>query len=166
LIARRHDTISEELVLSWARLLADSGSVNPRAQKNAAGGILSFALEHRGRPVSQLIVVAFPIVYAELSIGNEPPLLFSFFFEDWDRCKTARRDIVQAFLQSNWPPLDLIRAVEPTGDLDLVLTYLLADRSGSPFFTRLRHDVSNLPRRERAQIETAINKAIEKSGDE
>ena len=50
LIARRHETISEQLVKSWAHLLADSGAINPRAQKNAAGGVLSFALEELSKP--------------------------------------------------------------------------------------------------------------------
>jgi hypothetical protein len=73
LVARRRETISDELVLAWAHLLADSGGVNQRAQTNAAGSVLSFALEERGKPVGPLIVVAFPIVYAELRAGGETP---------------------------------------------------------------------------------------------
>jgi hypothetical protein len=160
LVQRRHETVSEELVLSWARLLADSGAINRRAQTNAAGRVLSFALEQRGKPVSQLIVVAFPIVYAELSAGRETPGLFAFFFEDWDRCKTARRDIVKAFLHSNWPPVDLIKAVEPTGDLDLLFKHLLGDRSGESFLMKVRNDVSKLPMPERTPIEAAIHEAL------
>jgi len=162
LIARRHDTIPSELVLSWAHLLADSGAINQRAQKNAAGAVLSFALEERSKPVGPLIVVAFPIVYAELRSGNEAPGLFSFFFVDWDRCKTARKNIVQAFLSANWPATDLIKAVEPTGDLRRVLDRLLREPNGESFMKRLRRDVSQLPPREQKRLVAAIDEALDK----
>jgi GTPase-associated protein 1, N-terminal domain type 1 len=160
LIGRRYEATSEELVLAWSQLLADAGSVDRRAQTNAAGSVLSFALEERRNPVSPLIVVAFPIVYAELRAGKEAPRLFSLFFEDWDRCKTARRSIVHAFLQSIWPTVDLVKAVEPTGDLDQVFKRLLRDRGGESFLTRLRNDVSKLSAEERRPIETALGKAL------
>jgi hypothetical protein len=161
LIARRHDTIPSELVLSWSHLLADSGAINQRAQTNAAGAVLSFAIEERSKPVSPLIVVAFPIVYAELRSGKEAPGLFSFFFVDWDRCKTARKNIVQAFLSSNWPTTDLIRAVQPTGDLRRVLDRLLREPNGDSFMRRLRRDVSQLPAREQKRLKAAIDEALD-----
>ncbi|WP_263359912.1 hypothetical protein [Acidicapsa ligni] len=160
LIARRHETISKELVSDWAHMLADAGSVNKHAQTNAAGNVLSFALEERNKPVGPLIVVAFPIVYAELRVGNEAPGLFSFFFVDWDRCKTARKNIVQAFLKSNWPPTDLIQAVEPTGDLGKVFKRLTRERDGESFLERLRQDISKLPARDRKRFETIISNAM------
>ena len=161
LIARRHGTIPSDLVLPWAHLLADSGAINPWAQTNAAGTVLSFALEERSEPVTPLIVVAFPIVYAELRSGNEAPGLFSFFFVDWDRCKTARKNIVQAFLSSNWPTTDLIKAVEPTGDLRSVLDRLIREPNGESFMSKLRRDVSRLPPLEKKRLEAAINEALD-----
>jgi len=160
LVTRGHETISNELVLAWAHLLSDSGGVNQRAQTNAAGSVLSFALEERGKPVGPLIVVAFPIVYAALRAGGETPGLFSFFFTDWDRCKTARKNIAQAFLNSIWPATDLIKAVEPTGDLSQVFSRLLREHDGESFLMRLRHDVSKLPTRERGRMEAIINEAL------
>jgi hypothetical protein len=160
LIARRNETISSELVSSWAHLLADSGRVNKHAQTKTAGNVLSFAVEERDKSLGPLIVEAFPIVYRELQDGNEAPGLLSFFFADWDRCKTARKDIVQAFLKSSWPTTDLIRAVEPTGDLGKVFMRLLRERDGESFLERLRHDISKLPARERKRFETIIGKAL------
>jgi hypothetical protein len=160
LVSRRQERVSDELVLAWAHLLADSGVVNQRAQVTAAGSVLSFAIEKRDEPVSPLIVAAFPIVYAELRTGNETPGLFSFFFTDWDRCKTARKNIVHTFLNSSWPTTDLIRAVEPTGDLRQVLRRLLRERGGESFLERLRHDISKLPTRERKRMESTMGKAL------
>lgn len=156
LISRRHEVITGELVAAWTKLLADSGQVNQRAQMTAAAKILSFALEERDKPVSPLIVVAFPIVYAELRAGHETPSLLSFFFIDWDRCKTARGDVVRAFLNSVWPPSDLIRAVEPTGDLDRIFKRLLRERNGESFLAALREDVGRFPARERKRLEASI----------
>jgi len=160
LIVRRRHSITKELVQAWAHLLADSGSVNRRAQMNAAGNVLSFALEERDKPVSPLIAVAFPIVYAELGAGHETPGLFSFIFTDWDRCKTARKKIVEAFLRSSWPTVDLINAVAPTGDLGRVLERLLDDRDGESFLKRLRQDLTKLPTEERTPMEKAMSKAL------
>jgi hypothetical protein len=160
LIARRDEIVRDELVRSWAHLLADSGVINQRAQTQAAGSVLSFALEERYKPVGPLIVVAFPIVYAELRAGNQMPGLLSFFFPDWDRCKTARKNIVQAFLNSHWSTPDLVKAVEPTGDLGRVFKRLLRDRDGASFLTRLQLDVSKLPEPERKRLEKVIGKAL------
>jgi hypothetical protein len=160
LIARRDEIVRDELVRSWAHLLADSGVINQRAQTQAAGSVLSFALEERSKPVGPLIVVAFPIVYAELRAGNQMPGLLSFFFPDWDRCKTARKNIVQAFLNSHWSTTDLVKAVEPTGDLGRVFKRLLRDREGASFLTRLQLDVNKLPEPERKRLEKVIGKAL------
>jgi hypothetical protein len=160
LIGRRCEIVPDDFVRSWAHLLADSGAINQQAQTRAAGSVLSFALAERYKPVGPLIVIAFPIVYAELRAGNETPGLLSFFFPDWDRCKTARRNIVQAFLGSSWQTTDLIKAVEPTGDLRRVFDRLLREPNGESFLARLRDDVSRLPVQERKRMEAAINHAL------
>jgi hypothetical protein len=160
LIARRNELMPEELVRSWAHLLADSGAISQRAQTNAAGSVLSFALEELYKPVGPLIVVAFPIVYAELRAGNETPGLLSFFFSDWDRCKTARKNIAQAFLRSSWSTTDFIKAVEPTGDLRRIFDRLLREPKGETFLRRLRDDVSKLPAQERKRLEAVIRQAL------
>src|SRR5262249_54554832 len=107
-----------------------------------------------------LIVAAFPVVYAELRAGNDTPGLFAFLFTDWDRCKTARSNLVQAFLDSSWPTTDLIKAVEPTGDMPRVFKRLLRDGDGESFLMRLRGDVSRLPGEERKRMEAVIDKAL------
>jgi hypothetical protein len=164
LISRRHQAISKELVGAWTKLLTDSGKVNRRAQMSAAGKILSFAIEEHDKAVSPLIVVAFPIVYAELRAGHDAPSLISFFFTDWDRCKTARKDIVHAFVNSVWPPSDLIKAVEPTGDLGLVFKRILRERNGESYLSALRQDVGKFTVRERKILEESIAKGMSAQG--
>ena len=164
-LARRRDqVIFEDLAISWAHLLADSGSVNRGAQNRAAGVVLSFALSELEKPVSALVVVAFPIVYAELARGRDAPTLLSFLFSDWDRCKTARRKILQAFLNSNWPTVDLVRAVEPTGDLEVVFEQLFREYNSESFVARLRHDLISLRANEKERIEKLIDRTLKNLG--
>lgn len=114
-----------EAVRAWGSLLIDAGSVNQYGQGRAAAKALSFALEHRSEPYSELVVACFPLVYEQLRSGKESPGLRSFFFTDWDRCKTARKDVLRAYLHSDWPAIDLLKAVAPTGDLEKVFRNLL-----------------------------------------
>jgi len=68
-------------------------------------------------PVSPLTRIVFPVVYAQLlrSKGEEdfsiiPRLIMlpMSFFVDWDRAKSARHELVDVFLRSSWPPIDLL----------------------------------------------------------
>jgi hypothetical protein len=86
------------------------------------------------------------------------------FFIDWDRCKTARKDIVYAFVNSAWPPSDLIRAVEPTGDIGLIFNNLLQERTGESFLAALRRDVRSIPIRERKKLQATIDIGLNAHG--
>lgn len=159
-LIRRHGTsLSAAALEAWSDLLRDSGSINKAGQLRAASNALSFALSNVRARVSPLVVSTFPIVDAELKTEREAPSLLTFFFTDWDRCKTARKDLIRAFLRSNWPPSDLIRAVIPTGDLPVVLRMLQNERDSDRFLSALRNDVQRLPLEQRNRIEPALKAA-------
>jgi len=160
LIRRYGASLSSAAIVAWAALLLDSGTRNPAAQLRAASSTLSFALSNLHSPVSSLVVSAFPIVDAELSTERETPNLLSFFFIDWDRCKTARKDLIRAFIASSWPPSDLIRSVLPTGDLPVVLRMLLNEPQGEHYLSRLREDLSTLPPEQQQPIQHALLSAL------
>jgi hypothetical protein len=154
--------LTTDAIEAWAALISDSGSINRAAQLRAASAVLSFSLAFTSRPVSPLIVVAFPIVYRELQEGREAPSFLSFFFfTDWDRCKTARKDLVRAFLRSNWPPVDLVSAVLPTGDLGRVFRILVAERGNEVFIPKLRSQLRRLPKNQQAEVASAIRGAAD-----
>lgn len=160
-LVRKHgSTLSHPAVEAWASLLRDSGSANQAGQLRAASRALSFALSHLQAPISGLVVAAYPIVDAELKTEREAPTLLTFFFTDWDRCKTARKDLIRAFLRSNWPPSDLIRAVLPTGDLAVVMQMLINERDSDRFLSELRKDIGRLPADERNHVESVLKIAL------
>lgn len=108
-IPRQHSYFDRNTTEAWARLISDAGHVNARAQKRAADLVLPFALKMKYGPATPLIITTFPVVHAELAKGYVAPnILTVFVFGDWDRCDTLRRELVDAFGSSEWPPADLM----------------------------------------------------------
>ncbi len=167
LLKRGAGSLTREGITAWSQMLMDSGSVNVDSQLKAASGALSFALKAKNRPVSPLIVATFPIVYNELKAGKETPSLLSFFFTDWDRCKTARRDLVKAFMNSDWPPTDLVRAAIPTGDLETIVDTISNEGNGNRYLASIETDLKNLPVEMRSRIQTELSNSrhVEKSSE-
>jgi len=157
LVQRFRGTLDESTIGNWARMLEDAGRVDARAQLRASNDALSFALRAVRSPVSPIIVVAFPLVYRELKSEKETPgWLSAFFFSDWDRCKIARRDLVLAFMQSSWPPADLLLAVLDTGDTQEVLYRLSREYRGEAYLSSIERDLGRLPADKRSAIQKEI----------
>lgn len=100
--------LSDEAVATWASIMIDAERSNPKGLLRAAGHLMSVLLRLRTRPVSPIIAAAFPPIHRELAKADEVPDLFRFIpFLDWDRCKAARNELVEAFMSSSWPAGDL-----------------------------------------------------------
>ena len=160
LIYRERLEWTHQSISVWMSLLNDAQTVNPYGQGRAAAKILSFALENLDNPYSELVVVSFPLVYEQLRKGQESPGLLSLIFTDWDRCKTARRDVMQAFLHSDWPAVDLVRALAPTGDFDKVFRALTRERDGDAFLSRLDAGISKLNKTHRRKVEDVLSEVL------
>lgn len=72
----------------------------------AAGRLVPATFRARRLPLSSLIAATFPVVYRELAARDEvPDLLRLVPFLDWDKCKAARRELVEVFMNSpSWAP--------------------------------------------------------------
>jgi hypothetical protein len=69
-----------------------------------------------------MIAAAFPPLYRELAKADDLPELFKFIpFLDWDRCKAARHELVDAFMSSTWPPSDLALTACRANDVGKIL---------------------------------------------
>jgi len=146
LIARRGDVPVVDAVSKWAALIAGAGDVNPDAQLRAASAALTFALRLPQLDVSALVLTCFPIVYRELQQSRETPSFLSVFsFVDWDRCKTARHDLVNAFIGSVWPPSDLLIAADAVQELPAVLRFLRDRQRGRQYLRLMAKDNPRLP---------------------
>jgi hypothetical protein len=80
LVQRLGSKLDSSAVNSWASMLADARKSSPATQLRAASSALSYALATNKSQLSALVIVAFPLVYKELSSEKETPNIFSFFF--------------------------------------------------------------------------------------
>jgi len=146
LVSKRGEGLSSQAFDAWAELLAESGRVNKNAQFAASEAALPYALKHASAPASPVVMVTFPIVYKQLSMGNESHGLLSIFaFRDWDRCRTARENLVRAFMQSSWPPADLLLTAINTDDSQGILKCVSREFRGRQYIDAIAEDVIRLP---------------------
>ena len=129
-----------------AVLMLCAEKVAPKAHLLAAGLLMPVLLRSRDRPVSSMIVAAFPSVHRELARVDEVPDLFKFItFFDWDRCKAARHELVDAFMSSSWPPLDLALTACRTKEVTKILRRVGKRHGGSNYLGRIISEISDLP---------------------
>ncbi len=146
LVSKRGEGLSNQAFVAWAELLAASGEVNRDAQIAASEAVLPYALRHTSATASPLVIVAFPIVYEQLETGNESRSLLSIFsFHDWDRCRTAREKLVRAFMQSSWPPADLLLTATKTDDAQRILKCISGEFHGHQYIKAIAEDVTRIP---------------------
>jgi hypothetical protein len=143
----------------WASLLRDAGEVNSEAQEIAAEAALGYAIRTRRDGLGPIVVASFPIVYRRLRDGEEPKSPFNvFFFIDWDRCRVARGDLVDAFLHASWPPSDLLLAASEAEDTERILERLTTTRQGRSYLQRIRNDLSRVHLAQRIHLERELDK--------
>jgi hypothetical protein len=140
-----------------AALMFEAESMAPRALLLAAGHLLPMLLRSRHQPVSPMIVAAFPPIHRELAEADDIPDLFKFIpFLDWDRCKAARHELVDAFMSSTWPPGDLALTACRANEIDRILRRTAKQRGGAEYIARIAAEAGTLPAGCREPIEKAI----------
>ena len=132
---------------AFARLLLDASTVDPQVVLRASERILPMLFRSERMPVSIVIAATFPVIYGELAKKDLSPNLFQLMlFVDWDRCKTARRNLVGAFLSSQvWPPGDLALTACRCLDVERILRRAARSVGGKAYIRRLEGDLQRLP---------------------
>jgi hypothetical protein len=133
-------------ITTWAKLLDDSRHCDERRHLRASELALPYAFRLRHHQVSALIVASFPTVYAKLAEGDDSPSLLSLFlFTERDRCKVARRELVDAFVGSSWPPANLLVAATRSDIAQDVIRRVWLKYEGENYLTRIDRDIGRLP---------------------
>ncbi len=142
-----------------ANLLADATHHAWPAALSASGRILPLLMRSTRIPVSPLVAVAFPAVYGELAKADDVPDMFKFVpFVDWDRCKSARHELVSAFLSSTiWAPADLALTSCRCGDIGKIFRRLAKSYGGHAYLNRLSGELERLTPKCRTAVEKAIS---------
>lgn len=157
-MAGRHQMdISTEAAEAAAKLLWDSGSVAAPRLLRASTILLPFVLGDRREAASPLIAAVFPPVYRELAKDNAFDILsLMFVFLDWDKCKSARRRLIDAFVQSEWRISDIAIAAVRAGDPVRIMGRIARERGGEKVLRGLIADLDKVPEEERKPIRAAL----------
>jgi hypothetical protein len=128
-----------------AKLMFDAEKTSRKALVNAAGWLMPSLLRARRQPVSLMIAALFPMIYRELAKADDVPDLLKFVpFFDWDRCRTARHELVETFISSTWKPGDLALTACRCGDLDRILKRVAKSIGGEEYLTQIENDLGRL----------------------
>ncbi len=140
-----------------ATLMFDAEKTSYMALVNAAGLLLPSLLSARSQPVSLMVAALFPVVYRELAKADEVPSVLKFVpFYDWDRCKAARRELVDAFMSSSWDPGDLALTACRCGDVALILARVADSFRGEKYLARIEDDLGHLNKENQRTVKRAI----------
>lgn len=137
--------LAEAASNACARLMFDAESTSRKALVSAAGWLMPSLLRARHHPVSLMIAALFPMIYRELAKADEVPDLLKFVpFFDWDRCKTARHELVDAFMSSSWSAGDLALTACRCDDVAKILKQVAKSYSGEEYLARIENDLGRL----------------------
>ena len=106
---------SDEISDTWSQILRRCRSKpgNPRTRIALCVQALKYSFEHTSLPLGAVAAEAFYDVYAAVTepsvYSAEAGPLFSVF--EWNKGKEMRSALVDSFLNSKWPPEDLVLAV-------------------------------------------------------
>ena len=143
---RRDFDLDESAVEACAAFMLDAGKVTPKALLSASGFLLPTLLRARNRPVSLMIAAAFPPIYAEFAKADDVLDFFKFIpFVDWDRCKAARHELIDAFMSSSWAPRDLALTACRINEVGRILQRVAKQSGGASYVKRIAADRTLLP---------------------
>ncbi len=150
--------LTEAAYDACAKLMFDAEITSRKALIDAAGQLMPSLLRARNQPVSPMIATLFPVIYRELAKADDVPDLLKFVpFFDWDRCKTARHELVYAFISSSWSPGDLALTAHRSGDVIKILERVAKVYGGKEYLTSVEHDLGRLDFDDRKVVKRAIN---------
>ena len=142
-----------------ANLLADANHYAWSAALAASARLLPLLMRSGREPVSALVAVAFPVVYQEYAKADDIPDFLKFVpFVDWDRCKSARHELVSTFLASSaWAPGDLALTSCRCGDVGKIFRRVAKSYGGDAYLSRVLDDLGHLQANCRSAVEQAIS---------
>jgi len=158
LAARLTLDLDETAASACASLLWDAQSVNLTGLLRGAGRLLPNLFQSGEAQVSAIVAATFPLIYLELAKEDDVPSLFKFVpFFDWDRCKAARRELVETFLSSEtWRPCDLALTACRASDVTKILRRVARSYRGKSYISRVAADLKMLPGSYRNQVKQTI----------
>jgi len=144
-----------------ADLLWESNKKSYIALEKASIRLLPYLLKQPSISASPLISATFPIIYLELAQDTPSSFISMIFrFGDWDKCRTARQGLVEAFMKSNWRITDFATAAARSADAKKILELLTYEPGGYKILERLHNDLDLVPGSSRSSIKYALDEIL------
>ena len=161
---RRNFDLTADGTMALARLIEGTLFSSIPSYVESCSTLYRFAIVAHQKPVTPIIVATFPVVYDSLIKDNNNFGLMTFFmFIDWDKCRVARKNLVRAFLQSNWPPVDLAITALRARELNRILKRLVKESGGREYLKNVEKGAKCLKKEFRKPILKAIRE-VQKFG--
>ena len=166
LVGRPREDLGREGYTAWASMIRDSvRETGTDVQLRVARSVLRFALRLATMAVSALIVETFPIAYESLPKAGKyrkreglgslfpPRYLWWMGLDEWeDSRKRAINELVRAFMNSTWPPADLIVTALKAGAEKKVVRQILERARGMRYIDDIRRDAHRLRQSTRTRV--------------
>jgi hypothetical protein len=141
-----------------AKLMMDAENVLGNELLNISGEFLPSLLRCRYEPVSSIVAVLFPLIYREFAKADDVPDLLKFVpFVDWDRCKSARNELVDAFMSSSWAPGDLAVTACRCSEVERILKRVANSKGGENYLKKIENDLDRLDDEHRRSVRYTIS---------
>jgi hypothetical protein len=133
LIVRKiNDVIGDGLINMWCDLVKNARDEDRR--QRAAFKMVDFAFRNERLDPTEMLMSSFPIVYNTYLNGKGTNHYFSFiFFNDWDKCKTLRNDLVKRYIQAKWSRFGLFLIAAQLNIVKDTFSILRDSKNGKEF---------------------------------
>ena len=130
---------------SLANLIEEAKSCGTETHIQMCCRILPFAMAAGDKPASPIIIAAFPTVHNRLERERELfGFMHLFMLGGWDRARTARKDLVRAFMKAEWPPVDMAVAGVHANALHRILKRVVKEPRGRHFLGKIEQGARGL----------------------
>ena len=145
--------LTENGAVSLARLIERAKSRGTDSYVQMCRRILPFAMAARNQPASAVVVASFPTVHNRLKREGESFwLMHLFMLAEWDKDRTLRKELVCAYMTSDWPPEDLAIAGIKAKELGRILKRVIKEPGGRGFLNKIEKGASRLQKDVRSVI--------------
>lgn len=157
ILGRTDIDLAEEACDACAKLMFDAEKTSRKSLVEAAGLLMPSLLRARRQPVSLMVAALFPVIYEELAKADDVSSLLMFIpFFDWDRCKAARREVVNSFMSSSWRAGDLALTACRCGDLVKILKQVYRCYGGEKYLIQIEDDLDRFDREVQHLVRSVI----------
>jgi hypothetical protein len=153
IVNRNHFDLSSAGAKSLANFIDNYEKFGHSKHLKVCSSLLSFAMHSSNEFASPVVISTFPTVYEQLRKNDDYFGIRIFSFVDWDKCKTARKDLIRTFINSTWPVVDFAITAVRTGDSERIITQLLKEPGGQTYLNKVMEALEKIKHSNHTTIE-------------